>query len=97
MVHMDLGLIVSQDGLHYREPIADFPIVSAAEDSWRPLPDSPDLAKFPALMQGQDLKIVVMRHFSGMPPGRSRKVTASESRLGHETDSVFSKLTPTDP
>jgi len=53
MVHMDLGLIVSQDGLHYREPIADFPIVSAAEDSWRPLPDSPGLAKFPALMQGQ--------------------------------------------
>jgi len=53
MVNMDLGLIVSHDALHYREPVADFPIVSAAEDSWKPLPHGPDLHKFPALMQGQ--------------------------------------------
>lgn len=53
MVTMNIGMAVSHDALHYREPIANFPIVSAAEDSWEPLPESPQLSKFPALMQGQ--------------------------------------------
>ena len=53
MVNMDLGLAVSHDALHYREPIPNFPIVSAAEDSWKLLPERPELSKFPALMQGQ--------------------------------------------
>lgn len=53
LLNMDLGLLVSHDALHYREPIANFPIVSAAEDSWKPLPDEPGLTKAPALMQGQ--------------------------------------------
>ena len=50
---MDLGLAVSHDALHYREPIPNFPIVTAAEDSWKRLPEGPWLSKFPALMQGQ--------------------------------------------
>ena len=29
---MDIGLVVTQDGLHYREPIPDFRIISAAEE-----------------------------------------------------------------
>ena len=53
MVTMDLGLAVSHDALHYREPIPNFPIVTAAEDSWKRLPEGPWLSKFPALMQGQ--------------------------------------------
>jgi len=53
MVNIDLGIVVSHDAQHYREPIANFPMVSAAEDSWKPLPDGPDLKKFPAIMQGQ--------------------------------------------
>ena len=53
MVTMDLGLVVSHDALHYREPIPNFPIVSAAEDSWKLLPDGDQLLNFPTLMQGQ--------------------------------------------
>ena len=32
LVVMHLGLTVTNDGLHYREPIPNYPIVSAAED-----------------------------------------------------------------
>ncbi|MDE0038385.1 MAG: hypothetical protein OXU77_12650 [Gammaproteobacteria bacterium] len=58
MVTMDLGFAVSNDGLHYREPIPDFPIVSAAEDSWG-LKRRESLAlNFPALIQGQGFENV---------------------------------------
>ena len=58
MVTMDLGLAVSNDALHYREPIPDFPIVSAAEDSWG-LKRRESLAlNFPALIQGQGFENV---------------------------------------
>ena len=54
LIHMDLGLCISQDALHFREPIPDFPIVSAAEDGWRELPHGyPIIEKPPALIQGQ--------------------------------------------
>ena len=42
---MDLGLVVTNDALHYREPIPDFRIVPASENSADRL--------FSALMQGQ--------------------------------------------
>ena len=45
LVSMDLGLVVSNDALHYREPIPDFRIVPAGENSADRL--------FGALMQGQ--------------------------------------------
>ena len=52
--HMDLGLCVSQNGLQFRAPIPDFPIVSAAGDGWLELPHgAPALEKPPALIQGQ--------------------------------------------
>ena len=50
---MDLGLAVTNDGLHYREPIPEFPIVSAAEDGWEELPFGDTLVNYPALIQGQ--------------------------------------------
>lgn len=53
MTTMDLGLAVSNDGLHYREPIPNFPIVSAAEDGWQKPPGGHQLLNFPALIQGQ--------------------------------------------
>ena len=53
LLTMDLGLVVSNDALHYREPIPDFRIVSAAEDSWRPIPFGHTAVHFPALIQGQ--------------------------------------------
>ncbi len=53
MTIMDLGLAVSNDGLHYREPIPNFPIVSAAEDGWEKPPRGHQLLNFPSLIQGQ--------------------------------------------
>lgn len=49
LVTMDLGLVVSHDGLHYQEPVPDFRFVPAREQ-----PDSP-FADHPALMQGQGM------------------------------------------
>ncbi len=52
---MDLGLVVSHDALHFREPIPDFRIVQAAENtsSWLPGGKATPLERAPALMQGQ--------------------------------------------
>ena len=58
MLTMDLGVAVSNDALHYKEPIPDFPFVSAAEDSWG-LKRRESLAlNFPALIQGQGFENV---------------------------------------
>ena len=53
MTTMDLSLAVSNDGLHYREPIPNFPIVSAADDGWLKPPHGDQLLNFSALIQGQ--------------------------------------------
>ena len=58
MVTMDLGLALSNDALHYSEPIPDFPIVSAAEDSWGLKRKESLSLNFPALMQGQGFENV---------------------------------------
>ena len=58
LLTMDLGLAVSNDGLHYREPIPDYPIVSAAEDGVYDPPRGNAWVKFPALMQGQGFENV---------------------------------------
>ena len=58
LVTMDLGLAVSNDALHYREPIPDYPIVSAAEDGWQELPHGNTLVNYPALIQGQGFEQV---------------------------------------
>lgn len=52
---MHLGLAVTNAGLHYREPVPDFPIVSAAEDGWEVLPDTRTSDNYPSLIQGQGL------------------------------------------
>jgi len=49
VVTMDIGLVVSNDAIHYREPVFDAPIISAARE--------PDGA-FPALQQGQGFENV---------------------------------------
>ena len=58
LVTMDLGLAVSNDLLHYREPVPDYPIVSAAEDGWEKLPYGDSVVNFPALIQGQGFEQV---------------------------------------
>ena len=53
MLTMDLGIAVSQDALHYREPIPNYPIVAAAEDGWSSKHRDALNLNFPALIQGQ--------------------------------------------
>lgn len=53
LTRMNLGLLVSHDALHYREPIPDFPIVEAAEIGWKNAYESDVNINFPALIQGQ--------------------------------------------
>ena len=52
LVTIDLGLVVSNDGLHYREPIPDFRLVEAAEHGWKGEIPGQTL-HFPAIEQGQ--------------------------------------------
>jgi hypothetical protein len=54
-IPMDLGLVVSHDALHFSEPIPDFRIVQARENtsSWLPSGKATPLERAPALMQGQ--------------------------------------------
>ena len=50
LTRMNLGLVVSHDALHFREPIPDFALVDASEVGWQ----KKDAAvRFPALIQGQ--------------------------------------------
>ena len=56
-VEMDLGLVVSNDALHYREPIPDFRIVEAGEDDFEHLP-TPMNFKHAGLVQGQGFENV---------------------------------------
>lgn len=58
MVTIDLGLAVSNDALHYKEPIPDYAIVSAAEDSWGYKRREYLNLNFPALIQGQGFENV---------------------------------------
>lgn len=51
-IDMDLGLVISNDALHYKEPIPDFRMVDAAEDGFEALP-SPMKFKHSGLVQGQ--------------------------------------------
>ena len=48
-ITMDLGLLVSQDALHYREPVPDYRFIPALEEPGLPAGSSP------ALMQGQGM------------------------------------------
>tara|TARA_A100001037_G_scaffold306595_1_gene353064 strand:- start:1800 stop:3266 length:1467 start_codon:yes stop_codon:yes gene_type:complete len=57
--HMDLGLTVSNDAIHHREPIHEFPFVSASQDGWYLMPEgNPSISKYPALIQGQGFENV---------------------------------------
>lgn len=58
LTRMNLGMAVSHDGMHFREPVPDFPIVSAAEIGWRLLPHGDAVVHFPALIQAQGFENV---------------------------------------
>ena len=101
MLTMDLGLVVSVDALHYREPIPDFRIVPSGEDNWVLFPN--DLERyFPALMQGQGIENIgdkTLFWYAPWPEQESDGVKVAvwtrdrlgyyESFLGHGEDSHF--------
>ena len=53
LTKMNLGLVVSHDAMHFREPVPDFPIVDAAEIGWKNAYESNKVVNYPALIQGQ--------------------------------------------
>ena len=52
-VSIDLGLVVANDGLHYREPIPDFRLIAASEDGSGPYAQGRPVVGYPSLEQGQ--------------------------------------------
>ena len=86
---MHLGLVVSDDGLHYREPIPDFPIVMAAEIGWKTLPEGDAVVHFPAVIQTQGFENIgdeTLFWYSAWPEGDAdgvRLASWPKDRLGH--------------
>ena len=85
-VDMDIGLIVSNDAIHFREPIPDFKIISAAEE-----PDGTGSLKSsvqPALAQGQGFENVGDKTYvwySAWYEGMVRLAIWPRDRLGYYT------------
>ena len=89
MLTMDIGLAVSSDALHFKEPVPDFPIVSAAEDGWGSKRKESLLLNFPALIQGQGFENVgeeTLFWYAPWPEEASDGVRVANwprDRLGH--------------
>ena len=87
LVCMDLGFVVSNDALHFREPIPDFPIVRAMEIGYLHAPNPPTV-RFPALVQGQGFENIgdeTLFWYAPWPEGDSdgvRLATWPRDRLG---------------
>ncbi len=76
-ISMDLGLVLTQDGLRFREPVPDFRIISAAEES--------DGAH-PSLIQGQGFENIgdqTMVWYGAWRDGEIRLATWKRDRLGY--------------
>ena len=76
-ISMDLGLVLTQDGLHFREPIPDFRIVSAAEESD---------GVHPSLIQGQGFENIgdqTLVWYGAWRDGEIRLATWERDRLGY--------------
>lgn len=76
-VNMDLGLIVSNDALHFHEPIADFKMIRSNEE--------PDGA-YPCLVQGQGFENIedqTLVWYGAWKDGEVRVATWPRDRLGY--------------
>jgi len=73
---MDIGLAITQDGIHYHEPIRDFRLVPAREQ-----PEAPAGVE-PALVQGQGMENI------GEQTRGVRLVTWQRDRIGMLNDSA---------
>jgi len=98
---IDLGLVVSHDALHFSEPIPDFRIVQAAENtsSWLPSGKATYLERAPALMQGQGFANVgkeTLFWYSVwvVPSAGIRCAHWDRDRLGYLTPFVKADKTP---
>ena len=79
-VTMDLGLVVSNDALEYREPVPDFRLIPSHEEAEFPRGDSP------ALMQGQGMYNVgdETMHWYGVWQGDGVRLARwARDRLGY--------------
>ena len=80
MMPMDLGLVVSNDALHYREPVPDFRFIPASGE----IGDA--LGLVPTLMQGQGMYNVgdqTMYWYESWRDGDVRLATWPRDRLGY--------------
>jgi hypothetical protein len=90
---MHIGLIITHDGLHYYEPIPDFPIVLGSEIK----DNTPSRGRYPALMQGQGCYNIgdeTLFWFGLWPESDSNGVRAARwerDRLGYLTPFVGPK------
>ncbi len=103
---MNLGMAVTQNGLHYYEPIPNFPIVSAAEDGWELPPMGHQTVNFPALIQGQGFENIgdeTLFWYCPWPEQKSdgvRVATWERDRLGYFTATLGkpgSRIDESDP
>lgn len=85
LVYMNLGFVISHDGLHYQEPVPNFPIILCGEMK----NNSHAAGHFPALMQGQGAENIgneTVVWFGLWPESDSNGVRAAiwgRDRLGH--------------
>jgi hypothetical protein len=86
---MDLGLAVSGNGLHFREPVADFPIVRGAEAGYYKAHLGSAIPEPPALIQGQGFENIgdkTVFWYGKWPENNSdgvRAATWERDRLGY--------------
>jgi hypothetical protein len=79
-VTMDLGLVVSNDALHYREPIPDFKLVPAYEELGSPLGRGPSISHGQGMCNWGD-KTLLWYELWGL--GDVRLATWPRDRLGY--------------
>ena len=103
LTSMNLGLLVSHDALHFREPVPDFPLVDASEVGWQ---KKDGAVRFPALIQGQGFENIgdeTLFWYSPWPEDDSDGVRLAvwpRDRIGHfesfvgQTDRAFCTSQP---
>jgi len=79
-ITMDLGLVVSNDGMHFREPIPDFPMMPAFEEA-----ELSPSNKAPSVCQGQGMANIgdqTLYWYEAWGTGLVRLATWERDRLG---------------
>jgi len=79
-ITMDLGLVVSNDGMHFREPIPDFKVVPSYEEK-----ELPVTSRAPSVAQGQGMANIgdkTLYWYEAWGSGLVRVATWERDRLG---------------